>query len=82
MGVAALRQDRPQMPVNWCPFDPGSGRVPEHYEVFLYPNDFPAFSFENPPYLATDRLVLHRREPKEPATSSSTRPITMSRRLS
>ena len=32
------------MPANWCPFDPGSGRVPDHYDVFLYPNDFPAFS--------------------------------------
>jgi len=34
------------MPANWCPFDPGSGRVPDHYDVFLYPNDFPAFSPE------------------------------------
>lgn len=32
------------MPANWCPFDPGSGRVPDHYDVYLYPNDFPAFS--------------------------------------
>jgi UDPglucose--hexose-1-phosphate uridylyltransferase len=24
--------------------------VPDHYEVYLYPNDFPAFSFNNPPY--------------------------------
>jgi len=31
------------MPENWCPFCPGSGRVPEHYDVWLYPNDFPAF---------------------------------------
>jgi UDPglucose--hexose-1-phosphate uridylyltransferase len=32
------------MPANWCPFDPGSGNVPEHYDVHLYPNDFPGFS--------------------------------------
>ncbi len=24
--------------------------MPDHYDVYLYPNDFPAFSFENPPY--------------------------------
>jgi UDPglucose--hexose-1-phosphate uridylyltransferase len=42
--VASHRQDRPQMPANWCPFCPGSGRVPDDYEVLIYPNDFPAFS--------------------------------------
>src|SRR5437588_7830171 len=41
--VSTGRQHRPQMPANWCPFDPGSGRVPDHYDVLLYPNDFPAF---------------------------------------
>lgn len=44
--ITTDRQNRPQMPANWCPFDPGSGRVPEHYDVYLYPNDFPAFSPE------------------------------------
>jgi UDPglucose--hexose-1-phosphate uridylyltransferase len=48
--VAVARQDRPQMPKDWCPFDPGSGRVPDHYDVYLYPNDFPAFSPDNPPF--------------------------------
>jgi UDPglucose--hexose-1-phosphate uridylyltransferase len=38
------RQNRPQMPGNWCPFDPGSGKVPDHYDVYLYANDFPGFS--------------------------------------
>src|SRR4051794_14711003 len=32
------------MPANWCPFCPGSGHVPDKYDVYLYPNDFPAFS--------------------------------------
>jgi len=32
------------MPTDWCPFDPGSGRVPDDYDVYIYPNDFPAFS--------------------------------------
>lgn len=48
--VAAQRQGRPQLPEDWCPFCPGSGRVPNHYDVYLYPNDFPAFSLENPPF--------------------------------
>lgn len=34
------------MPANWCPFCPGSGRVPDHYDVLVYPNDFPAFEPE------------------------------------
>lgn len=41
--VASHRQDRPQLPANWCPFCPGSGRVPPDYDVLIYPNDFPAF---------------------------------------
>jgi UDPglucose--hexose-1-phosphate uridylyltransferase len=48
--VASHRQDRPQMPANWCPFCPGSGRVPEDYDVHLYPNDFPAFSHDSGPF--------------------------------
>lgn len=51
VGVAAQRQGRPQLPEDWCPFCPGSGHVPEHYDVHLYANDFPALSFENPPFL-------------------------------
>jgi UDPglucose--hexose-1-phosphate uridylyltransferase len=50
VGVAANRQNRPQMPSDWCPFCPGSGRVPDHYDVWLYPNDFAAFSKEYPPF--------------------------------
>jgi UDPglucose--hexose-1-phosphate uridylyltransferase len=50
VAVSTHRQDRPQMPSNWCPFDPGSGHVPEHYDVYLYPNDFPAFSPATEPF--------------------------------
>lgn len=39
------------MPAHWCPFDPGSGRVPDDYDVYLYPNDFPAFSPDTPPFV-------------------------------
>jgi len=43
--VAANRQHRPDMPKGYCPFCPGEGKnVPENYEVYLYPNDFPALS--------------------------------------
>ncbi len=37
--VTAHRQGRPQMPGDWCPFC----AIPEKYDVYLYPNDFPAF---------------------------------------
>ncbi|MHB8653211.1 MAG: galactose-1-phosphate uridylyltransferase [Terriglobia bacterium] len=36
------------MPTDWCPFDPGSGRVPDNYDVYIYPNDFAAFSIPPP----------------------------------
>ncbi len=54
--IASHRQDRPQMPKDWCPFCPGSGKVPEKYDVYKYDNDFPALS-QNPPQpddVATD----------------------------
>ena len=35
------------MPKDWCPFCPGSGRVPDRYDVHLYPNDFAAFRLDN-----------------------------------
>lgn len=40
--VASHRQHRPTMPTDYCPFCPGSGKVPEQYTVFSYNNDFPA----------------------------------------
>ncbi|WZL74110.1 galactose-1-phosphate uridylyltransferase [Clostridiaceae bacterium 35-E11] len=46
--VASHRQNRPQMPKDWCPFCPGSGKVPENYDVYKYDNDFPAL-MEVPP---------------------------------
>ena len=44
VSTASHRQGRPLMPEDWCPFCPGSGRVPDHYDVYIYPNDFPAFT--------------------------------------
>lgn len=46
--IASHRQNRPQMPKDYCPFCPGSGKVPDHYDVYKYDNDFPALS-QNPP---------------------------------
>ncbi|WP_088188216.1 galactose-1-phosphate uridylyltransferase [Desulfosporosinus sp. FKA] len=46
--VASNRQNRPNMPKGECPFCPGSGKVPEHYDVLKYDNDFPAL-MANPP---------------------------------
>ena len=50
VAVTTHRQDRPQLPETWCPFCPGSGRTPHAYDVFLYPNDFPAFSPDEEPF--------------------------------
>ena len=32
--IASHRQNRPQMPKDWCPFCPGSGKVPDHFTVY------------------------------------------------
>ncbi|MFN3325628.1 MAG: galactose-1-phosphate uridylyltransferase [Bryobacteraceae bacterium] len=48
--VAAHRQGRPQMPEDWCPFCPGSGQVPDDYDVLLYPNDFAALEMTAEPF--------------------------------
>ena len=45
--VASNRQNRPQMPKDWCPFCPSFGNVPE-YEVMEYDNDFPALRNDPP----------------------------------
>lgn len=44
--VASQRQARPDMPKGWCPFCPGSGKVPDHYDVYAYDNDFPVMQPE------------------------------------
>ncbi len=45
--VASNRQNRPQMPKDFCPFCPKFGKVP-NYDVLKYDNDFPALS-QTPP---------------------------------
>jgi UDPglucose--hexose-1-phosphate uridylyltransferase len=82
--VAAHRQDRPQMPADWCAFCPGSGRVPDAYDVHLYPNDFAAFQLDNPPFSpetglfrstgargATDVVLYHSDHNLQPSQMSA-----------
>ena len=45
--IASHRQNRPQMPKDFCPFCPKYGKVPD-YDVYAYDNDFPALS-QTPP---------------------------------
>lgn len=45
--IASNRQNRPQMPKDFCPFCPKFGKVPD-YVVHAYDNDFPALS-QTPP---------------------------------
>lgn len=45
--IASNRQNRPQMPKDYCPFCPSFGNVPD-YEVMEYDNDFPALT-QDPP---------------------------------
>lgn len=55
--VSAARQHRPFLPKDSCPFCPGSGKVPEQYDVYLYPNDFPHLMKEPPePSIPDDEL--------------------------
>ena len=34
--IASHRQNRPQMPKDYCPFCPGSGKVPDQFDVLEY----------------------------------------------
>lgn len=42
--VAPHRANRPHLNRDYCPFCPGSGKVPDDYEIYAYPNDFPSLS--------------------------------------
>jgi len=47
--VASRRQERPLLPEDRCPFCPGSGKVPDEYDIFAYDNDFPSLTLDPPP---------------------------------
>lgn len=56
--IASHRQTRPNLEKDLCPFCPGSGRVPDDFVVYSYPNDFPALSLEPPePDVPGDDLI-------------------------
>ncbi|NBR65941.1 MAG: hypothetical protein EBT79_01440 [Actinobacteria bacterium] len=40
--VVASRQDRPNLPSSGCPFCPGGLEAPDHYDVWAFPNRWPA----------------------------------------
>ncbi|MBE3555257.1 MAG: galactose-1-phosphate uridylyltransferase [Thermicanus sp.] len=46
--VASNRQKRPTLEKGACPFCPGSGKVPDQYEVLKYDNDFPVLMPDPP----------------------------------
>ncbi len=57
--VAGHRQNRPDMPKDFCPFCPGSGKVPDNYEVYKYDNDFPSLS-PQPPEPYTEQSAFYK----------------------
>ncbi len=61
--VAPGRQSRPVIEgdSSSCPFCPGSGKVPHHYDVLEYDNDFPALSKDAPEPVT--RSSLYRSAP-------------------
>lgn len=60
--IASHRQNRPQMPKDWCPFCPGSGKVPDQFDVYKYDNDFPALS-QTPPTPDDVETALYKTRP-------------------
>ncbi|MHB8896303.1 MAG: galactose-1-phosphate uridylyltransferase [Candidatus Geothermincolia bacterium] len=57
--MSSHRQNRPLLnPDIRCPFCPGSGKVPEEFDIFAYPNDFPSLDLEPPvPDVEGDDLI-------------------------
>ncbi|MEW6553944.1 MAG: galactose-1-phosphate uridylyltransferase [Actinomycetota bacterium] len=47
--VAPRRQERPLLEDERCPFCPGSGKVPDDYDILAYDNDFPSLVLDPPP---------------------------------
>jgi len=56
--MSSHRQARPLLETGACPFCPGSGRVPDDYEIFDYDNDFPSLTLDPPvPDVDSDWLI-------------------------
>jgi UDPglucose--hexose-1-phosphate uridylyltransferase len=56
--MSSHRQSRPLLETGSCPFCPGSGRVPDDYDIYSYDNDFPSLVLDPPePDVAGDDLI-------------------------
>jgi UDPglucose--hexose-1-phosphate uridylyltransferase len=60
--IAPKRQNRPELSKGGCPFCPGSGKVPENYEVFSFTNDYPSLSPNLSPAAGQEDEILRNRE--------------------
>jgi UDPglucose--hexose-1-phosphate uridylyltransferase len=57
--VSSERQNRPLTPDDYCPFCPGSDKIPEDYEVLSYENDWPIL-LPNPPEVTPSDSPIFR----------------------
>jgi len=46
--MASHRQNRPLLEDGQCPFCPGSGRIPDEFDILAYDNDFPSLMLDAP----------------------------------
>jgi UDPglucose--hexose-1-phosphate uridylyltransferase len=56
--VSSERQNRPLTPKDYCPFCPGSGKIPDKYEVMSYDNDWPILSPDPPKVAPLDSSIF------------------------
>ncbi len=56
--VSSERQNRPLTPKDYCPFCPGSGKVPDDYGVLSYDNDWPILSSLPPEVEPTNSSIF------------------------
>lgn len=57
--MSSHRQNRPLLDRSVeCPFCPGSGRVPDDFDIYAYPNDFPSLELTpGPPDVTGDDII-------------------------
>jgi UDPglucose--hexose-1-phosphate uridylyltransferase len=57
--MSSHRQNRPLLNTEIkCPFCPGSGKVPDDFDIYAYPNDFPSLELDPPePDIEGDGLI-------------------------
>jgi UDPglucose--hexose-1-phosphate uridylyltransferase len=57
--VSSERQNRPFIPKRLCPFCPGSGKIPDDYEVLSYENDWPILQVD-PPVVTPENSTIFK----------------------